>query len=57
MVVSKCPCLTLSRVNVMMMLDANLVPTHQLIVSSTLLVPATENTTNKATNIQLRSNH
>ena len=55
MAVSKYPCLTLSRVNVM--LEANLVPTPQLIVPSTFLVPATEIPTHKATNIQLRSNH
>ena len=45
---SKCPFLTLSRVNVKnlssLILDAkiSLVPTHQLIVPSTLLAPATE---------------
>ena len=51
MAVSKCPCLTLSRVNVMLDAKISLVPTHQLIVPSTLLAPATEIRTHKATKI------
>ena len=51
MAVSKCPCLTLSLVNVMLDDKISLVPTHQLIVSSTLLAPATEIRTHKATEI------
>ena len=37
MAVSKCPCLTLSRVNVMLDAKISLVPKHQLNVPSTLL--------------------
>ena len=37
MAVSKCPCVTLSRVNVMLDAKLSLVPTHQLRVPSTLL--------------------
>ena len=51
MAVSKCPCLTLSRVNVMLDAKISLVPTHQLIVPSTLLAPATDIRTYKATKI------
>ena len=49
MAVSNCPCLTLSRVNVMLDAQISLVPTHQLIVPSTLLAPATEIRTHKNT--------
>ena len=38
---SKCPCLTLSQVNVTLDAKILLVPTHQLIAPSTLLAPAT----------------
>ena len=48
MAVSNCPCLTLSRVNVMLDAQISLVPTHQLI-PSTLLAPATEIRTHKNT--------
>ena len=51
MAVSKCPCLTLSRVNAMLHDKISLVPTHQLIISSTLLAAATEIQTHKATEI------
>ena len=51
MAVSKFPCLTLSRVNVMLDAKISLVPTHQLIVPSTLLAPATEIRTRKDTKI------
>ena len=44
----KVPLLTLSRVNVMLDAKMSLVPTHQLIVSSTLLAPSTEIGTHKA---------
>ena len=56
MAVSKCPCLTLSRVNVMLDAKVSLVPTHQLAVPSTLLAPAT---TSKHTKPQryIWSNH
>ena len=37
MAVSKCPCVTLSRVNVMFDAKLSLVPTHQLRVPSTSL--------------------
>ena len=50
MAVSNCPCLTLSRVNVMLDAKISLVPTHQLLVPSTLLALVTENRTHKATN-------
>ena len=55
MAVSKCPCLTLSRVNVMLDAKVSLVPT-QLAVPSTLLAPAT---TSKHTKPQryIWSNH
>ena len=56
MAVSKCTCLTLSRVNVMLDAKILLVPTHQLMVPSTLLAPATEIRTHKATEIH-SSNH
>ena len=49
MAVSKCPCLTLSRVNVMLDAKISLVPAHQLTVPSTLLPPATNIRTHKAT--------
>ena len=48
MAVSKCPCLTLSRVNVMLDDKTSLVPKHQI---TTLLAPATEIRTHKATEI------
>ena len=53
MTASKCPCLTLSRANVMLDAKILLVPTHQLIVPSTLLqlASATEIRTHKATEI------
>ena len=51
MSVSNCPCLTLSQVNVKLDAKLSLVPTHQLIVPSTLLAPATEFRTHKATKI------
>ena len=54
MAVSKCPCLTLSRVNVMLDAKISLVPTHQLTVPSTLLPPATNIRTHKATKPQSR---
>ena len=41
MAVSKCPCLTVSQVNVMLDAKVSLVPMHQLAVPSTLLAPAT----------------
>ena len=47
MAVSKCPCLTLS--NVMLDAKISLVPTHQLIVPSTILALATNIRTYKAT--------
>ena len=46
MVVSNCPSLTLSRVNVMLDAKISLVPMHQLIVPSTLLTLATQNNPN-----------
>ena len=51
MAVSKCPCLTLSRVNVILDAKILLVPTHQLMVPSTLLAPATEIRTQSHTEI------
>ena len=59
MAVSKCPCLTLSRVNVMLDAKIPLVLTHQRIVPSTLLAPATNIRTYKATKPQryICSNH
>ena len=55
----KCLCLTLSRVNVTLDAKISFVPTHQLIVPSTLLAPATHIRTHKATNPQryIRSDH
>ena len=47
MAVSKCPCLTLS--NVMLDAKISLVPTHQLIVPSTILALETKIRTYKAT--------
>ena len=41
MAVSKCPCLTVSQVNVTLDAKVSLVPMHQLAVPSTLLPPAT----------------
>ena len=52
MAVSKCPCLTLSRVNVMLDAKISLVATHQLKVPWTLLAPATDIRTYKATKPQ-----
>ena len=46
-----CPCLSLSRVNVMRDAKISLVLRHQLIVSSTLLAPATEIRKHNATEI------
>ena len=46
MVVSNCPSLTLSRVNVMLDAKISLVPMHQLIEPSTLLTLATQNNPN-----------
>ena len=45
--------LTLNRVNVMLDAKISLVPTHQLIVPSTLLTPAKEIRTDKATKIHM----
>ena len=50
MAVSKCTCLTLSRVNVMLDAKISLAPSHQLIVPSTLMASAIEIRTHKATN-------
>ena len=50
MEVSKCPCLTLS--NVMFRCQNLIGSLHQLIVPSTLLAPATEIRTHKATKPQ-----
>ena len=59
MAISQCPCLTLSQVNIKLDAKIALVPTHQLIVPSTLLAPATEIRTHKATKTQryIRSNY
>ena len=55
----KCLCLTLSRVNVTLDAKISFVPTHQLIVPSTLLAPATHIRTHKVTQPRrfIRSNH
>ena len=55
----KCLCLTLSRVNVTLDAKISLVPTHQLIVPSTLLAPATHIRSHKVTKPRrfIRSNH